>query len=379
MTITRAHQTCTTCVMDTSAPEITFDAHGVCHWCRNFKTHTVPWLMPVQAGTRTEAFEAEIAAIKKRGQGKAYDCILGLSGGVDSSYLALIAKQAGLRVLAVHCDSGWNSELAVNNIEHIVKILGFDLDTVILDWEEIRDLQRAFFEAGVPNCDIPQDHAFIAALYRQADKHGITTILSGSNMATEAILPHSWGYDASDLRHLRAIHKKFGRVPLKTFPLIPFWKRYFYYPFVKGIRRHHLLNAVPYNRAEAKAILAKELGWRDYGGKHYESIFTKFFQSYYLVHKFGFDKRRAHLSSLIVSGQMSRDDALKILEQPAFDALTIKDDQDYIAKKLGYTPAQFEGIINAPAVSHSAYPTNRFLFDLKDRIVSRMRSYLHAH
>lgn len=359
--------------MDTSDPDIGFDENGVCTHCQGFDRVARPVLERSQTGARRPEFDALIARIKDLGRGHDYDCILGLSGGVDSSYLALVAKDAGLRVLAVHCDAGWNSELAINNIERIVKTLGFDLYTLVLDWEEMRDLQLSFFKASLANCDIPQDHAFLATLYGIAAKKGIRSILSGSNYATEAILPASWGYDASDLRHLKAVHKRFGRVRLRHYPTMPFWKRYFLYPFVYRIKNHHLLNYIPYHKDTAKAALSERLGWRDYGGKHFESVFTKFFQSYYLVEKFGFDKRRAHLSSLVVTGQMTRDQALAALQQPPYDEASIAPDKEFVAKKLEISPQEFDTIIASPPKSYKDYPNNEALFRMKDRIVQTIR------
>lgn len=368
------YQICTRCVMDTSDPDITFNNAGLCSHCQKFDRVALPVLQKSQSGARLPALHALIEKIKGKAENNDYDCVLGLSGGVDSSYLALVAKDAGLRVLAVHCDSGWNSELAVANIENIVKILGFDLYTYVIDWDEMRDLQLAFFKASLANCDIPQDHAFAAALYAVASKHGIKTIISGSNYATEAILPASWGYDASDLRHIRAVHKKFGTRKLDNYPVMPFWKRYLYYPFIRGIENHHILNYVPYEKAGAKALLKEKLGWRDYGGKHYESVFTKFFQSYYLPVKFGFDKRRAHLSSLIAAEQIMREDALLEMQQPSYDEATIGHDREFVAKKLGISLAEMDRIFALPPRSFRDYPSNEALFAFKDRIMQKIRS-----
>ncbi len=367
------YQICTRCVMDTSDPDITFDSAGVCSHCATFDAVAKPILDQSQTGARLPAFEAMVCGLKEQGRGKDYDCILGLSGGVDSSYLALVAKDAGLRVLAVHCDAGWNSELAINNIERIVKTLGFDLFTYVLDWEEMRDLQLSFFKASLANCDIPQDHAFLATLYGIAAKKGIRSILSGSNYATEAVLPQSWGYDASDLRHIKSVHKQFGTVKLRQYPTMPFWKRYFLYPFVYGIKNNHILNYIPYRKDVAKAALVERLGWRDYGGKHFESVFTKFFQSYYLVRKFGFDKRRAHLSSLVVTGQTTRDAALAELQKPPYDPATIEADKEFIAKKMEISTEQLEDLIRFPSKSYRDYPSNETMFRLKDRIMKFVR------
>lgn len=351
------YQICTRCVMDTSDPEITFDASGTCSHCQRYDTMVADTVDRASRGERLPELMEIVEKIKAAGAGKEYDCIMGLSGGVDSSYVAVTAKRFGLRPLAVHFDSGWNSELAVNNIENIVKKLDIDLQTFVVDWEEMRDLQLAFFKSGVPNCDIPTDHAFPAILYREAKRHGIKYILSGSNFATEFILPTSWGYQSGDLLHLRAIHKRFGTTRLRAYPQMGFFAQYIWYPYVAGIKTVKPLNYINYQKADAKAEIQKQLGWRDYGGKHYESIFTRFFQSYYLPVRFGFDKRRAHLSSLVNSGQLSRDQALEEVSKPAFDPEVASSDKSFIAKKLGLTAEQLDQIFEQPPHPHSDYPS----------------------
>jgi N-acetyl sugar amidotransferase len=297
-----------------------------------------------------------VAEIKKAGLGKEYDCIMGLSGGVDSSYLAYYAtKVLGLRVLVVHVDTGWNSELAVNNIENIVKILNLDLHTLVIDWNEMRDLQRAFFKSSVPNCDVPQDHAFIAALYSEARKFGLHHILNGGNMSTESILPISWGYDAADAIHVKDIHKNFGERKLKSYPMISFFEKRVKYPYIYGLKVHRPLEFIPYNKEKIKQFLIKQLEWRDYGGKHFESKFTQFFQAHYLPIKYGFDKRLAHLSSLIVSGQMTKEMALIELENPLYDPVQLDQDREFFIKKLGFSSDEFEDIMAAPPKSEYDY------------------------
>jgi len=315
-------------------------------------------------GERQSELESIVAQIKTQGRNSDYDCIMGLSGGVDSSYVAYTAKRLGLRPLAVHFDSGWNSELAVSNIESIVKTLGIDLHTHVVDWEEMRDLQLAFFKASVANCDIPTDHAFPAILYREAAKHGIKYILSGSNYATEFILPSAWGYQSSDLRHLRDIHKRFGQRKLSDYPTIGFFAQYLWYPYIKGIKTIKPLNYLPYNKFSAKALISRELGWRDYGGKHYESVFTRFFQGYYLPVKFGFDKRRAHLSSLINAGQLLRTQALDELAEPTYDPELQENDKQFVAKKLGVSVSELEDIFLLPNKDYSDYASYSKLFDI---------------
>lgn len=337
------HQECTRCVMDTSDPWITFDEEGLCNHCQACNAYMS------RAGTLEERqlkLERMVYDLKARGQGKDYDCIMGLSGGVDSSYLAWFAvKKLGLRPLVVHVDAGWNSELAVNNIQNIVQRLNLDMHTLVIDWQEIRDLQRAYFLSGIANLDVPQDHSFIAALYSEARKYGIKDILSGGNMQTESILPNAWGYDASDAVSIKAIHRKFGTVRLRKYPLMSPWKRYIYYPYIIGMKKHTPLNFIDYNKEEAKALLINELGWRDYGGKHYESVFTKFFQAHYLPTKFGYDKRLAHYASLVVSGQMTRAQAQGEMQKPLYDQKELEEDKTFWIKKLGVTEAQYEKVM----------------------------------
>jgi N-acetyl sugar amidotransferase len=356
----KKYQICTKCVMDTTDPDITFSENGVCSHCSYYDTYEQKHMLKgLAAEAKTNTFVQEM---KEYGKGKEYDCIMGLSGGVDSSYLAWYAtKILGLRPLVVHVDSGWNSELAVNNIENIVKKLGLDLHTLVLDWEEIRDLQLSFFKASVPNCDIPQDHAFIAGLFSEARKYGIKYMLNGGNMATESILPKAWGYSASDLIHIKDIHSKFGTVKLKTYPTINYYEKMLYYPYVLGLKVIRPLEYIPYNKAEVKEFLKKELGWRDYGGKHYESTFTKFFQAHYLPSKFGYDKRRAHLASLIVSGQMTREEALNELNLPLYEAVDLQQDMEFFVKKLGINMNEFKSILALPPKTEDDYRTEKKL------------------
>jgi N-acetyl sugar amidotransferase len=354
--------------MDTSDADIRFDANGVCSWCRRFDAEIRLDWHPDAAGRAM--LDRAVAAIKAEAAGREYDCIVGLSGGVDSSYGAYVARrELGLRLLAVHVDAGWNSELAVRNIENLVKKLDIDLHTHVVDWEEMRDLQIAFLRSGVANQDVPQDHAFFAALYRFAVSKGIRWVLSGGNIATESVLPTSWGYNAMDLRHLKSIHRRFGTLKLRTFPTCNFFEYYVYYPFVRGMRVLRPLNYLPYVKAEALATLERELGYRYYGTKHGESRFTKFFQGYWLPMRFGFDKRRAHLSSLVLSGQATRDEALARLAQPPYSSgAELEEDKAFVAKKLGLSVSEFDRLLAGPLHGHRDYPSNEALFALKDRV-----------
>jgi N-acetyl sugar amidotransferase len=343
--------------MDTTDPEIDFDEHGVCNHCRNFDQNIRP-MWPSLEGDQAK-LDAMIQTVKNYGEGKRYDCIIGLSGGVDSSYLAVKVAEWGLRPLVVHVDAGWNSELAVMNIEQICRRLGFDLVTHVVDWEEMQDMQVAFLRSNLANQDIPQDHAFFAALYGYAEKSGIKYVINGSNFATESILPSAWGYDAMDATHVKSIHARFGTRPRGYFPIVSFYKLYVKYPFILKMKVLRPLNLLPYNKEEAIQILEKDYGWRYYGGKHYESRWTRFFQAYYLPYKFGYDKRKAHFSSLVVSGQMSRRDALEALKLPLYDPKLLVEDKIFIAKKLGLSISDFEALVDQPVRHFSEFPNHQ--------------------
>jgi N-acetyl sugar amidotransferase len=363
----RAYQVCSRCVMDTSDPDIRFDAAGQCSWCTRFDTVVRRDWHPDAVGSAR--LQALVDMIRRETAGRDYDCIIGLSGGIDSSFTAYVARrQLGLRMLAVHVDAGWNSELAVKNIENIVKRLDIDLHTHVVDWEEMRDLQLAFLRSGVANQDVPQDHAFFAALYRFAVAKGIRWVLSGGNIATESVLPPAWGYNAMDLRHVKSIHRRFGSLPLRTFPTCSFLEYYLYYPFIRGMRVVRPLNYMRYVKSEALATLEHELGYRYYGTKHGESRFTKFFQNYWLPERFGYDKRRAHLSSLVLSGQLTREQALAELAVPSYaNPAELAEDKAFVAKKLGLSVQEFDGLLGGALHSHRDYPSNEWLFALKDR------------
>lgn len=359
---------CTRCVMDTSDPTITFDAAGVCSHCRNFDEVTRKHWFPNEDGIRrlTDIVET----IKHAGRSKEYDCIIGLSGGVDSSYLALKVREWGLRPLVVHVDAGWNSELAVANIEKIVKHCNFDLHTHVVDWEEMRDLHLAYLKSGLSNQDVPQDHVFFASLYHFATQNGIRYILSGGNIATEGVFATSWhGGSAMDAINLKAVHRRFGERPLRTYNTISFFQYYIWYPFVKKMRTVRPLNFMPYDKEQAIKEL-ETIGWRSYGRKHGESLFTKLFQNDYLPRKFGYDKRIPHLSSLIVSGQMTRDAALAKLAEPLYDPAEREIDIRYFCKKLRITREQYEGFITGPSRRYDAFPT----WDSRHRLLKRLQA-----
>jgi N-acetyl sugar amidotransferase len=362
--------------MDTSDPEIRFDANGVCNHCHGYEREYAK-LGPAE--DRLSRLDRMAANIREEGKGKEYDCLMGLSGGVDSTYVAWWAKKLGLRPLAAHFDSGWDSEVAVHNIENIVKKLDFDLYTHVVDWDEMRDLQLAFFRASVPNCDIPQDHAYVAALHKLAVKKGIRYILSGHNVATESVLPIAWGHNSRDLRHIKSVQERFGTMKLKKYPRMGLLYDVIYCRLIRRITKVDVLDYLPYVKAEAMKVIERDLGWKYYGGKHYESIFTRFFQAYYLPAKFGYDKRRAHLSSLILSGQMTRAQALQTMTEDLYPPDRLKEDKRYIAQKLGITEEEFGHIMNLPARTHRDFPSNETLIKMLFKIRDRFRSLGLVH
>lgn len=366
------YKICSRCIMDTSDPDIIFDAHGVCNHCRDAEIKLKNGWFPNEEGSRK--LETAARTIRENGIGKEYDCIIGVSGGVDSSYLLHVAtKMMKLRPLVVHVDAGWNSEIAVQNIETLVKALDLDLYTYVVDWEEIRDLQLAYLRSSVANQDVPQDHAFFAKLYEFAVMNDIKYVVTGSNFSSESILPSSWGYDATDCKQLVAIHKRFGTIPLKTYPMMSLFKYRIYWPKVKKMVRVGPLNFIDYDKNKAIEFLQETYGWRYYGGKHHESKWTKFFQAYYLPVKFGFDKRRAHLSSVIIAGQITREEALKEIEKPLYDPNELREDKSYVARKLGISPEELESIINLPNKYYKDYPNEEGILNLL-RIVKRVVS-----
>ena len=350
----REYQRCTQCVMDTTDSKISFDEHGVCDHCRNFERRIKPYWKPKE--NDFEGLEKLAQEIRKAGKGRDYDCILGLSGGADSSYLAYIAKEVmHLRPLAFVVDTGWNLNVAVENIEKIVKGLDLDMYTEVVNWKEMADFQLSMFKASISSQDFPQDHAIFAGLYNYATKHHIKYVLTGSNSATEFIRPPlEWIY-MNDLRMALDIHKKFGKVELKTFPLCNIWKYRIWYRYFLGMRRRFPLDYVVYDKAEAEELLHEKYGWTKYANKHYENVFTRFFEGYYLPHKFGYDTRKNVLSNEILVGTMTREEALKILEQPPYDPEQAELDKAYVAKKLGITTVEFDEIINQPNKTPADY------------------------
>jgi N-acetyl sugar amidotransferase len=366
------YRICARCIMDTSDPDILFDDKRMCNHCTKYFQKVREELFTDSQGQAR--LERLLGEIKAEGKGKEYDCIIGVSGGVDSTLTAYTVKRKlGLRPLAVHLDNGWNSELAVHNVEHTLKILGIDLYTYVLDWEEFRDLQLSFLKASVANSEAPTDHAIVSILYHMAAKTGVRHILTGSNIVSEGMhLPSTWGYNALDWRQVKGIHRRFGRIKLKSFPHLSAFQL-FYYTFVKRFRFIPILNYFHYAKEDAKKMLAAELGWRDYGGKHHDSIYTRFYQAYVTQRKFHFDKRRVHLSNLICSGQMTREEALHQMNQDPYPRNQIIEDEQFVLKKLGLSKDEFEAIMDLPIVSHKDYPSNSFLFERMPTVVKRLR------
>ncbi len=368
MPTTPHYQICTHCIMDTSDSNIVFDERGWCDYCNNYHKNILPNWHPDERGRKQ--LEADVAQIKRDGVGKTHDCLIGLSGGVDSSYVAHLAKEFGLRPLLFHVDAGWNSQQAVNNIEKMVDGLGFDLHTEVVNWREMQDLQLAYFKAGVPHIDTPQDHAFFAALYNFAAKNKVKYILTGANYSTECVRePLEWHYHASDLVQLKDIHKRFGTRPLKTFPMCDILTFKLYYRFVKGIKVVKPLNCVPFIKEEAMQNLVDRYGWQKYAHKHYESRFTRFYEGYWLPTKFGFDKRRAHFSSLVLTGQLTRAEALEKIAIKAYSEATIAEDFEYIATKLGITIDELKGYMAGENKSYHDYKSNMPIIDLGTKVL----------
>ncbi len=359
------YQCCTKCVMDTTDIEISFDSNGVCNHCHTFENVTAKNWFPNDDGAKQ--WKAHINAIKEAGKGQEYDCILGLSGGVDSSYLAIKAHEWGLRPLVMHVDAGWNSELAVANIEALVKHCGYDLHTHVVDWEDMRDLHLSYLRAGISNQDVAQDHIFFSSLYHFATKNKIRYVLSGGNIATESIFPTTWHGSAMDAINLKAIHKKYGERKFKNYKTISFFEYYFWFPMIKKMRVLRPLNYMPYDKEAALTELQATVGYKPYPRKHGESVFTKWFQNHYLPVKFGMDKRRPHLSSLIVSGQMTRDAALAKLAEPLYDHAELEIDIAYLCKKLRISRAEFDGFMNVKIHNYTDFPNWDGLYDLVKR------------
>lgn len=365
----REYRICIHCIMDTTDPNITFDGRGWCDYCRNYYKKILPNWHPNDDG------EARLAPlidkIKKEGKGRDHDCLIGISGGADSSYVTYLTKEKfGLRPLILHADAGWNSQEAVNNIERLIDGLKMDLYTHVIDWLEMKDLQLAFLKAQVPHQDTPQDHAFFGVLYNFAAQHKFKYIITGANYSTECVRePLEWHYHAMDLRQLKDIHGRFGQLPLKTFPTIGMFKYKLYYRYIKGIRVVKPLNYVPYIKEEAMDMLVERFGWQKYAHKHYESRFTRFYEGYWLLKKFGYDKRRAHFSSMILTKQMTREEALRRIAQPPYDEQTMAQDFEYVAKKLDLTVPELQAFMDGENKTYRDYKSSMSMISLGTSIL----------
>jgi N-acetyl sugar amidotransferase len=364
--MTQNYRICTRCIMDTTDPDIVFDDQGVCNHCHRYDAIAAQRLIPLDQ--RPDRLKTLVEQIKRDGQGKDYDCVIGVSGGVDSTYVAYLTHELGLRPLAIHFDNGWNSELAVANIEKALKVLNIDLFTFVVNWPEFRDLQLSFLKASTPDGEVPTDHAIVALLYQMAVKYRLKHILLGVNVNSEAIMPRKWGYGYADFRYIRAVHRQFGKVPLKTYPHYSL-PQLFSYMFLRKIQLVPILDYVDYQKSQAMELIEGKLGWVNYGGKHYESIYTRFFQSYILPRKFNIDKRRAHYANLVLSGQKTREQALQAMEQPVYHPQGLQDDRSYAIKKFGLTEGEFDSIMQAQPKTYEDYPNSLGLIERAKKIL----------
>jgi len=347
-------QECKRCLLSSDDdPFLLFDSEGICSICRTYdqRMKTLP-----SEEDKPKALALLVQEIKRSGHGMPYDCIIGISGGTDSTYVAWLSKKLGLRPLAVHLDNGWNSELAIMNIQKTLSVLDIDLYTYVIDWKEFKDLQLSYFKASVVDIEVLTDHAIAAILQRVARKYGIHYILSGENFETEGVLPSSWVHIKMDHLNILGIHKRFGSVPINSFPMVNYY-RYIYSRRFYKVSFVPILNYVRYKKNEIHAIIKKELSWRDYGGKHHESIFTRFYQSYLLPEKFGIDKRKSHLSTLICADQLSKEEAKSQIEKPSSSPDLIAADKQFVIKKWGLDEEEFNIIMDLPIRQHIDYPS----------------------
>jgi len=370
--MTKQYQICTRTVLDTSYPGITFGADGACNLVSDFNDHVKPHWHTGLDGRKH--LEAVVKKIKESGKGRDFDCIMGLSGGADSSYmLHVMVTEFGLRPLVFHVDGGWNSELAVQNIKGLICKLGLNLFTEVINWEEMRDFQLAMIKSGVPHLDIPQDMAFIGVLYKFAQKHGIKYILNGGNISTECVpRPLEILYWGTDMVQIRDILSRYGKVPMQTYPFSSIFYHKIYLRYLRGVKVFKPLNFMPYIKQEAMKLMSEQYDWNPYPQKHFESQFTRFFEGYWLPTRFDFDMRRVDLSSLILTGQMSRDDALLKLEKPSYDPNLIEQDFNYISRKLGISEDELRGYHEMPKRFYWDYRNQRRVFKLGEWVLYRL-------
>lgn len=365
------YQECVRCIMNNAVdPAITFDGQGLCHHCNRYDSLSSSRV--VRGAEGKAALQVLVDRIRQAGKGREYDCIIGVSGGVDSTYVAYLVKKYELRPLAVHFDNGWNSELAVKNIEGVLKKLDIDLYTYVVNWNEFRDLQVAFLKASTPDGEIPTDHAIYALLWQEASRRGIKTIISGMNFTTESISVPDWSYGHSDWRYIKDVHRRYGNVPLKTYPRFSLLYL-FYVSAIRGVRTLSMLNYVDYHKDDAMQILQEKLGWKYYGGKHHESIYTRFYQGYVLPTKFGVDKRYGHLSDLINAGQLAREQALEEIAKPPYPLEDQQHDLAYVTKKLGLTRAEFDAIMASEVKSFRDYKNSYGFVQFLRTTVNKLR------
>ena len=362
---------CKKCVMDTTDTMIVFNDQGICDHCISYYLKIKPnWFTDSKGEKILMQF---VNKINHFGKGKDFDCIIGMSGGIDSSYLTYLTSEYGLKPLVFHVDAGWNSKEAVNNIEKLVDKLNLDLYTEVIDWPEMQDLQLAYFKSGVPHVDTPQDHAFFATMYKFAERYGIKYILTGANYATECIRnPIEWMYYQSDSIQLKDIHKKFGTRPLLKFPTTSIIRHKIWLQYIKRIKVVRPLNYIEYNKKKAMDLLINKFGWQPYPQKHFESRFTRFYEGYWLPKKFGYDTRKVQFSSLILTGQMTRQEALERLKEPALDEITIRQEFEYVANKLGITNEELQGYMDAPNKSYKDYKSQEIIYHYGARVMKAL-------
>ena len=366
------HNICSRCVMDTTDSRITFDDKGVCDHCRTFDTKIRPFWNP-SSSTKKE-LELLVQKIKQSNQENEFDCLMGMSGGIDSSYLLhMMVTEFGLRPLVFHIDAGWNTQIAVNNIEKIVDGLGLDLYTEVINWEEMKDLQRAFLRSGVPHIDTPQDHAFFATMYKFASKHDVKYILTGGNFSTECVRnPLEWMWYQSDSIQIKDIHLKFGEIKLDTFPLTNILWHKVYLPIFKKIKLIRPLDYINYDKEQAIVELENIYGFQRYPQKHFESRFTKFYESYWLYERFGYDVRKVQYSSLILTGQMTREEALRALKSKPYTEEYLKREKEFISNKLDITQDELMEFFNLPLKSYKDYKSQESIFTVGANILKAL-------